>query len=201
MEVDEVELVLVTAGSGEPSSSRMLGEKLTEAVVAALADNATGARVTHLELRTLAADLATALTEQRVSPELAAAKAAVLAADGVIAVTPVYNGSYAGLFKLFFDALDPRSLTGRPMLLAATGGSPRHSLVVEHALLPLFYYFKADVSPVSVFAASADWSDSAELDFRVAGAADAFAHRVLHAHPAKQLPTQPLLDYDDLLRG
>lgn len=201
LEAVKVELVLVTAGAGEPSTSRLLGEELTEAVVADLADRFTMATVTHIEVRRLAADLATALTERTVSPALAAARAAILAADGVIAVTPVYNGSYAGLFKLFFDALDPRSLTGRPVLLAATGGSSRHSQVVEHALLPLFYYFKADVSPLAVFAAPEDWREPDELHFRVARAAADFAHRVVVARPTKELPSQPVLDYDDLLRG
>ncbi len=196
-----MELVVVTAGAGEPSSSRLLGERLAEAAVAALADSSAVAQVTYLELRELGHDLIDATTQRLSSPALTAAKAAIMAADGVIAVTPVYNGSYAGLFKLFFDALDPRALTGRPVLLAATGGSPRHSLVVEHALLPLFYYFKAEVAPLSVFAATPDWSDSADLDFRVAKAAGAFAHRVLDSRPAKHLPNQPVPDYDDLLRG
>lgn len=197
-----MELLVVTAGAGDPSSSRLLGERLAEATQAALADSACSAETTHLALHTLGADLIEALTAHRISPALAAARQAVLAADGVIAVTPVYNGSYAGLFKLFFDALDPRSLVGRPVLLGATGGSPRHSLVVEHSLLPLFYYFKADVTPLAVFAASGDWQGTgSELEFRIERAAQAFAHRMSDARPAKQLPSEPVLDYDDLLRG
>lgn len=197
-----MELLVVTAGAGDPSSSRLLGERLAEATQAALADSACNADVQHLALHTIGADLVDGLTQHHISPELAAAKQAVLSADGVIAVTPVYNGSFSGLFKLFFDALDPRSLIGRPVLLGATGGSPRHSLVVEHSLLPLFFYFKAEVAPLAVFAASGDWqAPGGELEFRVERAAQAFAHRVLDARPAKQLPSQPVLDYDDLLRG
>lgn len=196
-----MELVVITAGSGERSTTKLLGEKLAQAAVAALADIDSQARVRQLELRTLAADLVTALTTHTRSPRLDAAEAAILAADGVIAVSPVYNGSYSGLFKLFFDVLDPRVMTARPVLLAATGGSPRHSLMVEHSLLPLFYFFKAEVAPLSVFAATPDWVDSAELDLRVAKATGAFAQRVLFTSAPKALPSQHHPDYDDLLRG
>ena len=78
-------------------------------------------------------------------------------ADGVIAVTPVFNGSYSGLFKLFFDALDEGAMQGRPVLLAATGGTARHSLVIEHAMLPLFYYLKALVATHPVFDYRLSW--------------------------------------------
>jgi FMN reductase len=196
-----MQLVVLSAGAGEPSSSRLLGDRLAAATTAALADHSCTASVVHLEVRLLAEDLIAALTRREVSDELAAAQAAVLEADGLIAVTPVYNGSYSGLFKLFFDALDPRALTGRPVLLGANGGSPRHSLVMEHALLPLFYYFRAEVAPLAVYAASADWGQPAELDFRIEKAAGAFARRIISSRPSKALPTEAVQDYDDLLRG
>lgn len=196
-----MKLVLVTAGAANPSSSRLLGKKLTEASVAALADVGTIAQVTELELHTLGTELIEGLTRHGHSPAITAASEAIVAADGVIVVTPVYNGSYSGLFKLFVDVLDPRVMTGRPVLLAATGGTPRHSLMVEHSLLPLFYFFKADVAPLSVFAATADWADPSDLDYRVARASGAFAQRVLHARVPKALPKTEKVDYDDLLRS
>ncbi len=196
-----MQLVVLSAGAGEPSSSRLLADRLGAATQAALADHSCAASLVSVQVRTLGPALLDALTTRTVSPELAAAQEAVLSADGLIAVTPVYNGSYSGLFKLFFDALDPRSLTGRPVLLGATGGSPRHSLVMEHALLPLFYYFRAEVAPLAVYAANADWSQPGELDFRIEKAADAFARRIISSHPAKELPAEAVLDYDDLLRG
>jgi len=196
-----VKLVSITAGASEPSSSRRLGDLLAQSSRAALADRGCSADVERIELHTLAGDLATALTQRKVSESLAHAHEAVITADGVIAVTPVYNGSYSGLFKLFFDALDPRALIGRPMLLGANGGSPRHSLMVEHTMLPLFAFLKADVSPLAVFAATADWADTAELDFRIARAADAFALRVVQARPLKALPEAAVPSYDDLLHG
>lgn len=194
-----LELVVVSAGLGETSSSTRLGEQLGRATVAALADEGSQARVTHLELRHLADELVAQLTGRTGSPAVHEAQAAVLAADGVIVVTPVYNGSFSGLFKLFFDCLDPRTMTGRPVMLAATGGSPRHSLVIEGSLLPLFYYFKALIVPTSVFAAASDFAHPADLELRVQQAAARFAQFVLVARPPKQLPTPAIADYDDLL--
>ena len=79
--------------------------------------------------------------------ELAAAVETVAEADAVVAVTPVFNASYSGLFKTFFDVLEPGTLDGKPVLVAATAGTARHSLVLEHALRPLFSYLHAVVVP------------------------------------------------------
>ncbi len=78
-------------------------------------------------------------------------------ADAVIAVTPVFSASYSGLFKSFFDVLDEDALDGKPVLIGATGGTARHSLVLEHALRPLFAYLRATVVPTAVFAATEDF--------------------------------------------
>ena len=46
--------------------------------------------------------------------------------------------------------------------MAATGGSARHSLVLDYALRPLFSYLKATLVSTGVFAATADFgSDEA----------------------------------------
>ena len=80
----------------------------------------------------------------------------------MIAVTPVFSASYSGLFKSFFDVIEPAALTGTPVLMAATGGSARHSLVLDYALRPLFSHLKATIVPTGVFAATADFgSDGA----------------------------------------
>ena len=71
--------------------------------------------------------------------------------------SPIFNASYSGLFKLFFDVIEHDSLDGRPVLLAATGGTARHSLALEHALRPLFSYLGADTVRTAVYAASEDW--------------------------------------------
>jgi FMN reductase len=194
-----LELVVVSAGLGENSSSTRLGEQLGRATVAALADEGIQAQVRHVELRLLAEDLVAQLTGRVGSPSVHEAQECLLAADGVIVITPIYNGSFSGLFKLFFDCIDPRTMTGRPVMLAATGGSPRHSLVIENSLLPLFYYFKSLIVPTSVFAATTDFKHPGELELRVQQAAARFARFVLVARPPKQLPTPAIADYDDLL--
>ena len=81
----------------------------------------------------------------------------------LVAASPVYKASYTGLFKHLFDLLDPKALEGRHVLLAATGGSDRHALVIEHQLRPLFAFFGAHVLPVSLYAVNGDFVSSKEL--------------------------------------
>ncbi len=94
-------------------------------------------------------------------------------ADAVVAVTPVFAASYSGLFKTFVDVLEPDALAGTPVLLAATAGTARHSLVIEHAMRPLFSYLRALTVPTGVFAAPEDWAqgDAAPLADRIRRAA------------------------------
>jgi FMN reductase len=163
-------LVVVSAGLSNPSSTRLLAERLTSAAVGALGDVA----VTHVELRDLAHQLTDQLLTGFPGPELAAAEAAVAGADGLIVVTPVFSASYSGLFKTFFDVLEAEALDGTPVLVAATAGTARHSLVLEHALRPLFAYLHAVVVPTGVFAATDDFAGT-DLDTRIGRAADELA--------------------------
>jgi FMN reductase len=150
-----MKLVVVSAGLSVPSSTRLLGDRL-----AAAAAERTGAEVQVVELRDLAVEIAHNFANGFPGPALAAAMEEVRAADGLIVVTPVFSASYSGLFKSFFDVLsvaDQDALTGKPVLMAATGGSARHSLVLDHALRPLFSYLRATAVPTGVYAASEDW--------------------------------------------
>ena len=150
-------LVVVTAGLSRPSSTRLLADQLSAAVQTA-ADRLGVQLVTEvIELRDLAHDITNhLLTGFPVGP-LKQALDTVAGADAVIAVTPVFNASYSGLFKSFFDVLDHEALVDKPVLIAATGGSARHSLALEHALRPMFAYLRAVVVPTSVYGASEDW--------------------------------------------
>ena len=195
-------LVVVTAGTSNPSSSRLLGERLADVTVTSLLEAGVPAEVNHIELRMLAVDLAHHLITRLPSEALREAFDAVCGADGVIVVTPVLNGSYSGLFKLFFDSLDEGAMKGRPVLLGATGGTARHSLVIEHAMLPLFYYLKAPVAPHPVFAATKDWGTAGgKLEKRIRRAAEAFAQQVMGASPAKGGDDFEVVDFADLLGG
>ena len=173
-----VALVAISAGLSEPSSTRLLADRLSDATGAVLAHQEVPVELQVVELRELARDLANHLLTGFPSERLRAVLAQVAAADGVIAVTPIFSASYSGLFKLFFDVLDPEALLGKPVLIAATGGSVRHSLALEHALRPLFSYLRAQVAPTAVFAATEDWASDGELRTRVDRAARELAQLV-----------------------
>ncbi|CAO3428593.1 NAD(P)H-dependent oxidoreductase [Azospirillum endophyticum] len=96
--------------------------------------------------------------------ELEDALRAVEEADLIVAATPVYKGSYSGLFKHFVDLLDYRSLVGTPVALLATGGSERHALVIEHQLRPLFAVFQAQVLGTGLFLTGKDMADGRITD-------------------------------------
>ncbi|MFD9316865.1 CE1759 family FMN reductase [Streptomyces sp. NPDC060053] len=147
-------LVVVSAGLSVPSSTRLLADRLAAATAGRTSAEV---EVEVVELRDLAVEIAHNFTNGFPGRKLAAALAAVTEADGLIVVTPVFSASYSGLFKSFFDVIDPDALAGKPVLIAATGGSARHSLVLEHALRPLFSYLRAVVVPTAVYAASEDW--------------------------------------------
>jgi FMN reductase len=200
-------LAVVSAGLSNPSSTRLLADRLTAAAQAALTGRGITATVEVVELRHHARDLADNLLTGFPNEALRGAVDTVVGADGLIAVTPVFSASYSGLFKTFFDVLDKDSLTGKPVLLGATAGTARHSLVLEHAMRPLFSYLRATVAPTAVFAASEDWaggdSGTPALTARVSRAAQELADLVAGRPPAA--PVDPFADpttsFEDLLRG
>ncbi|WP_420076784.1 FMN reductase [Streptomyces sp. JL3001] len=149
-----MKLVVVSAGLSVPSSTRLLGDRLAAAAVRTAAEPV---EVEMVELRDLAVEIAHNFTNGFPGRQLAAAIDAVTSADGLIVVTPVFSASYSGLFKSFFDVIEKDALAGLPVLIAATGGTARHSLVLEHALRPLFAHLRAVVVPTGVYAASEDW--------------------------------------------
>ncbi|MEE4546084.1 FMN reductase [Streptomyces sp. V4-01] len=171
-------LVAVTAGLSRPSSTRLLADRLAAATARRVGGGGgERADVQVIELRELANEIAQNMVTGFPGPRLREAVDAVTGADGLIAVTPVFTGSYSGLFKSFFDIIDKDALTGTPVLVAATGGTARHSLVLEHAMRPLFAYLRAVVVPTAVYAASEDWGAAGEgaLDVRVDRAAGELA--------------------------
>lgn len=155
-------ITVISAGLSQPSSTRLLADRLAQATAARLADDGVTAEVHVIELRDLAQDITNNLLTGFAAPKLAAAIEQLTASDGAIFVTPIFTTSYSGLFKSFIDVLDPDALTGMPVLLGATGGTERHSLALEYAMRPLFTYLHAVVAPTTVYAASADWGSSGD---------------------------------------
>jgi FMN reductase len=199
-------LAVVSAGLSTPSSTRLLADRLTAATVAALEQRGVGATVEVVELREHARDLADHLVTGFPNEALRGAIDTVTGADAVLAVTPVFSASYSGLFKTFVDVLDKDALTGTPVLIGATAGTPRHSLALEHAMRPLFAYLRAVVVPTAVFAAAEDWAggdgSSAALADRIRRAGGELADLVA-GRPGKA-PVDPFADtpsFEQLLRG
>jgi FMN reductase len=199
-------LAVVSAGLGNPSSTRLLADRLATATVAALRARGEDATVEVVELREHARDLADDLTSGFANESLQAAIDSVVGADAVIAVTPVFSASYSGLFKTFFDVLDQDALIGTPVLLGATAGTARHSLALEYAMRPLFAYLRAVPVPTGVFAAGEDWAGGGgtALADRVERAAGELAD-VLLGRPAGTRPADPFADptssFEELLTG
>ncbi|WP_298750084.1 CE1759 family FMN reductase [uncultured Serinicoccus sp.] len=208
-------IVVLTAGLSQPSSTRLLADRLADAVVTQVSARGEAATVEVVELRELAHDLATTMTTGGMpTPAVEAARELVSGADALVAVTPVFAASYSGLFKMFVDVLDPEAVAGTPVLVAATAGTARHQLVLDHALRPLFAYLRAAVVPTGVFAATDDFggAGSGELGERITRAAGELATAVVAAvvvglgsDPASGRAGtrvgQDVTDFEDLLAG
>lgn len=208
-------IVVIAAGLSVPSSTRLLADLLGEAAGRAVEARGAEVEVEIVELRPLAHALADHLLTGFPSGDLAAVIDRVRAADGLVVVTPVFAASYSGLFKTFFDVLDQDALDGKPVLVAATAGTARHSLVLDHALRPLFSYLHAVVVPTGVFAATDDFGAEGALQKRVERAAgelaalvtDGAVRTATHAEPAKSAtpatpvtPVTPVTPFEQLLR-
>ena len=198
-------VVVVSAGISVPSSTRLLADSLAASTQRALHALGQESELEVIELR----DLAHLITDNQLTGfatgPLVDAVRRVAEADAVIAVTPVFSASYSGLFKMFFDVLEEGALAGKPVLVAATAGTARHSLVLDYAMRPLFAYLRADVVPTGVFAASSDFGSGSggttgSLSARIDRAAAELADQVLRRGTV--LPDDPFANptpFEDLL--
>lgn len=155
-------IAVVSAGLSNPSSTRMLADRLAAETVKALAERDIEVTVDVIELRDHAHDITNNLLTGFAPPALETAINTVVSADALIAVTPIFSTSYSGLFKSFIDVLDPDALTGKPVLIGANAGTPRHSLAIDYAIRPLFAYLHAEAVSTGVFAASSDWGGAGD---------------------------------------
>ncbi|MFW6600468.1 CE1759 family FMN reductase [Propionibacteriaceae bacterium Y2011] len=188
------QLVVLTGGMGQPSTSRLLADRLADAVRESLALREEQVEVAVFELRELAHDTTRALVNQMESEALLAAKQAVIGADALIVVNPVFNGGVSGIVKSFLDLFTPDDLTGKPVLLGATGGSERHSLVLEYALRPIFTHLRTWTAPTGVFAATGDWGSGAGPTERIRRAGGELAELIMSRPQRKQADP-----YDDVV--
>lgn len=198
-------LAVVSAGLSQPSSTRLLADQLATATAAAAGRLGVGTDVRVIELRDLAHDVTNHLLTGFAAGELKQALDTIAGADAVIAVTPIFNASYSGLFKSFFDVVDREALVDKPVLIGATGGSARHSLALEHAVRPMFSYLRAVVVPTSVYAASDDWGGATAqgpLRVRIDRAAGELARELAHREPVTVTdPFALTTSFEQLLAG
>ncbi|CAM2820110.1 MULTISPECIES: CE1759 family FMN reductase [Dermacoccus] len=164
-------LAVISGGLSEESSTHRLAQLLCDAVVESAREQGGEVVVQRIDLRALAHDITTASLTRFAPPALADAYEVLGAADAVVAVTPTYKASFTGLFKSFWDATADGVLSGVPVIVGATGGSTRHSLVTDTALRPLFAYMKALVMPTAVYASPDEWAGRG-LEARASEAAD-----------------------------
>lgn len=155
-------IAVISAGLSNPSSTRLLADRLSSATLKHLAEAGVPAQADVFELRDYAHDITNNLLTGFAPPALESMLNAVVSADAIIAVTPIFSTSYSGLFKSFIDVIDPDALTGKPVLIGANAGTARHSLAIDYAIRPLFTYLHAEPVATGVFAASSDWGGSGD---------------------------------------
>ena len=168
-------IVVISGGLGSPSSTRVLSDDIVNRLREQLDDRGETLEVTVAELRELAHPIVDAMLTGFPTGELARIIDEVTAADALVVVSPTFSASMSGLFKSFFDILEMDTLKGKHVLMAATGGSERHSLMLEFAMRPLFSYLGALPVRTAIFAATSDFGGPGvgSLDRRVrAGAAE-----------------------------
>lgn len=145
-------IVAVSGSLGKPSRTRSLVEDIAERIALL-----TPSRIDVVDIAEIASDLGGAVSFSDIPAPVARAHALLAEADLVILGSPTYKGSYSGLLKHFLDLLDPAALKGKVTLLAATGGSDRHALVIEHQLRPLASFFETITVPAGVYVKDSDF--------------------------------------------
>jgi len=157
----QFQLVVVSAGTSDPSSTRLLADRVAQRVASLATQKQLTVEIATIELRELASEIANALVSNHVGPRLQKAITTLQHADGIIASTPVYKAGASGLFTSFFQILDNDLLIAKPVVLAATAGTARHALVVDDQMRGPFAYLRTVVVPTSLFASTEDWTDGA----------------------------------------
>ncbi len=168
---NRLNIVGISGNIGHPSRTLALTEKIIEEIAGKFAASS------HIiDLSRIAVALGAALSRPELPADIERELARIESADLLVVAVPVYKGGYPGHFKHLFDLIDQFSLIDKPVVLAATGGSDRHTLVIEYQLRPLFSFFQSLTLPVSVYATSADFTGyqitTASLQQRIAEAID-----------------------------
>ncbi len=186
-------LLGIAGNTSRPSRTRSLVQALVDA---------TSQRCTTetwvVDIRDISPALGTTLDAGQPPQVLRHLLDAIEQTDALIVGSPVYKGTYTGLFKHLFDLVDPKVLRGKPIIISATGGSDRHALAVEHGLRPLFAFFGADIVSTALYATEGDFIEgvirSPLLQERIERAADELARRLDGAGQLKPAAPAPKQD-------
>jgi FMN reductase len=162
-------VVVVNGSPSERSKTMDLVDVVVQTLRTTIQEVGVPVAETRIDVYRLGPAFTGATDRDDVAPEVDAVLRDAEQADLLIAATPVFRGSYTGLFKHFFDLVDQYALANKPVFLAATGGGDHHALVLEHALRPLFGFFQALTVPVGVFASAGDFDGTTLLNPRVYG--------------------------------
>lgn len=147
-------VVALSGGTSRPSRT----QALTEAILEELGQHL-HIKPHLIELGDIARPLGAALWRSELPDTVEQQLRQVERADLLVVATPVYRGSFPGHFKHLFDLIGQDALIDTPVLLAATGGSERHALVLDHQLRPLFSFLQALTLPIGVYASQAELAE------------------------------------------
>ena len=187
MSARPLKVVAVCGSLQSPSKSQGLLDAIVDELGSRL-----DVETTVIRLTDLAPTLAGSFSRDVVDPRLEEALREIEAAELLVVVSPVYRAAFSGLFKHLFDLVHQRALEGTPVLLAATGGSERHSLILEHHLRPLFSFFQAVTLPLGVYGVESEFENyrvaSPTLQERVVRTVERAIPLILHLHPEAHKP-------------
>jgi len=157
-----ISIVAVSGSLHSPSKTTVLVREILDGFATAIRSGVGNDLEveTHLiELSDIGREFSGALSRADLSPIAEDALRSIESATLLIVASPVYRASFTGLFKHVFDFVGQYALIDKPVLLAATGGSDRHALIIDHQFRPLFSFFQAITLPIGVYASDTDFVD------------------------------------------
>ena len=157
----KLKIVAVSGGLQRPSRTLALVEQLLEGFTDALP-----AHTRLVELGEIVPRFGNVLHRAKLPADIEQVLRDIETADLLLVASPIFRGTYTGLFKHLFDFVHHEALVDVPVLLAATGGSDRHALAIDHQLRPLFAFFQSNTLPIGVYGTDKEFDN-----YRVTGEA------------------------------